>query len=232
MVLVITILALTPAKELIFIIENEKLTQQEERIVELEKKIQFLSKELEEMASANKRLKYAIFLGTTDSLDSNSTIYDSLRIDEKSKKPVEGNIFSSIFYFFQNLFTATAQSVSFISPTDGFIINKFSPEEGHLGIDFSVKEGTPVFAAESGLIIFSDFTPEDGKKIIIQHEENFISVYKHCSVLIKKEREYVSKGELIALSGNSGLRTTGAHLHFEIWLDGKPVDPEQFLMNQ
>lgn len=231
MVTVITILALTPVKEVIFIIENEKLTEQEKRIFELEKKALFLSKELEAMASENKRLKFAIFLAAQDSIDSNSTVYDSLRIDESTKKPVEGNILLSVFNFFKNLIYSPQNEPAFMRPSKGFLVNEFDPKKGHMGLDFSVKSGTPVYAAESGMVIFADFTVGDGYKIIIQHDGGYISVYKHCSVLIKKERDIVRKGELIALSGNSGQNTSGAHLHFEIWKDGKPLNPKEILIN-
>ena len=100
-----------------------------------------------------------------------------------------------------------------------------------MGLDFSVKSGAPVYASESGMVIFADFTAGDGYKIIIQHDGGYISVYKHCSVLMKKERDIVSRGELIALSGNSGENTSGAHLHFEIWKDGKPLNPKEILIN-
>lgn len=231
-VLVITILALTPIKEVIFIIENEKLIEQEVRIKELEKKIFFLSQELEEMASTNKRLKYAILLGTIDSVDTNSAIYDSLRIDENMNKPAEGNIILSVFYFVKSLFINQKSEIFFMRPSQGFLFNEFNPKKGHMGVDFSVKVGSPVYAAESGLVLFSDFTAGDGYKIIIQHNDGFVTIYKHCSVLIKKERDFVERGELIALSGNSGENTTGAHLHFEIWKEGKPLDPKNLLINE
>ena len=58
--------------------------------------------------------------------------------------------------------------------------------------------------------------------LIIQHDKNYITIYKHCLTLLKKIRDKVSQGELIALSGNSGKDTTGPHLHFEVWQNGKP----------
>jgi len=231
-VLVISILALTPAKEVIFILENKNLLQQEKRIKELETKVMFLSTELEKMASANKRLKYAIFLGITDSVDSNSAVYDSLKYEKKKNLQAEGNIILSVYNFFERLFIQKEPIPAFERPSKGFIVKEFNPKTGHMGIDFSINKGTSVIAAESGLVIFSDYTAKDGNKIIIQHSHGYISIYKHCSVLIKKERDYVVKGEVIALSGNSGSNTTGPHLHFEIWKDGKPLNPKKLLINE
>jgi murein DD-endopeptidase MepM/ murein hydrolase activator NlpD len=67
--------------------------------------------------------------------------------------------------------------------------------------------------------------------IIIAHPDGYMTVYKHCSVLLKKTRDIVSEGELIALSGNTGELSTGPHLHFEIWKNGKPLDPQNLLLN-
>jgi len=64
----------------------------------------------------------------------------------------------------------------------------------------------------------------------LNHSDGYLSIYKHCSVILKKEREFVKQGELIAQSGNSGLATTGPHLHLEIWHNGKPVNPETLLI--
>ena len=78
--------------------------------------------------------------------------------------------------------------------------------------------------------MLTDFTIDDGLKIIIQHDGGFISVYKHCSSLLKRKRDIVVQGELIALSGNTGQNTTGPHLHFEIWKNGKPQNPKEFFI--
>ena len=98
-----------------------------------------------------------------------------------------------------------------------------------MGIDFGVASGSPVYASAGGLIIFAEYTVESGYQIILQHDDNYLTIYKHCSSLIKRIRERVTQGELIALSGNSGKNTTGPHLHFEIWQNGKPIDPQKFL---
>ncbi len=100
-----------------------------------------------------------------------------------------------------------------------------------MGIDYVLKTGTQISAAASGYIIFADFTVKDGYMIIILHPHDYISVYKHCSSLLKKTREIVQEGEIIALSGNTGEITTGPHLHFEIWHHGKPINPKSVLLN-
>ncbi|MGD8778235.1 MAG: M23 family metallopeptidase [Ignavibacteria bacterium] len=235
-VIVITIFALTPAKEVIFILENEELNVQKKRIEQLEKKIVFLSNEIGRLASTNRKLQYAIILAGIDSLDSTSTIYDSLRYDSKTVIPGEGNILKA-FREFWNIIDGEKESnqkqetLFFMKPINGIITKEFQPEKGHMGIDFGVKTGTPVSAAAGGLVIFSDYVTGYGNTIIIEHRNNYISKYHHCSVLIKKEREVVKQGEVIALSGNSGSKSTGPHLHFELWFNGKPVNPKKHLIN-
>jgi murein DD-endopeptidase MepM/ murein hydrolase activator NlpD len=93
-----------------------------------------------------------------------------------------------------------------------------------------VKNGTPVFASAGGFVVFSGYTNNFGHIIILSHSDGYLSIYKHCSVILKKEREFVKQGDLIAQSGNSGLATTGPHLHFEIWHNGMPIDPETILI--
>ena len=79
------------------------------------------------------------------------------------------------------------------------------------------------------MVILSAWTIETGYIIAIQHQNNLISVYKHNSVLLKKEGMYVKAGEPIAYVGNSGELTTGPHLHFELWYNGNPVDPKEYI---
>jgi murein DD-endopeptidase MepM/ murein hydrolase activator NlpD len=222
----------TPAGKLLFFIENEKLAEQEEKIGVLEQKLLFLGKELESMASLNQRLKYATMLAGSDSLDSTAAIYDSLRKFEEKINQTEGNIYKVVMDFIESRIMSDENdtNISFRNPTSGVIIQQYNQQKGHLGIDFGVKVNTPVFAAADGTVVFSDYTLENGYVVIIQHEDNYKSFYKHCSQILKKERDYVRMGELIALSGNTGSNTTGPHLHFELWLNDVPINPINILM--
>ena len=145
--------------------------------------------------------------------------------------PGEGSILKVFRNFWDFLFPDEKDTIHFIKPISGIITNEFQPEKGHMGIDFGVREGTPISAAAGGLIVFSDYVNGFGNTIIIQHKNNFLSKYHHCSVLIKKERESVKQGEIIALSGDTGSKSTGPHLHFELWFNGKPVNPKKHLIN-
>jgi len=199
-----------------------------EKMEQLNEKVIFLAKELQLLKSANQRLKYAMALG-------DSTLIDSLKVNPDSlqkfyKKPKEGNIFGSLISLLQELLSQQESTIFFILPVNGYISREFDPDRGHYGIDIVVKDGTPVYASAGGFVVFSGYTNNYGNIIILNHSDGYLSIYKHCSVILKKEREFVKQGELIAQSGNSGLATTGPHLHLEIWHNGKPVNPETLLI--
>lgn len=117
----------------------------------------------------------------------------------------------------------------FFSPIKGPVVNKFDNETDHFGVDIAAQENAPIKAILEGTVIMSDYTTNAGYTIHIQHANNFISQYKHCSAVLKKAGDKVAPGDAIALVGNTGELTTGPHLHFELWEKGAPVDPEIFI---
>lgn len=120
-------------------------------------------------------------------------------------------------------------NLSFFNPVKGIVTNTFDPAEDHLGVDIVAKKDEVVKAVQDGIVIFSEWTSETGYVLIIQHADDFVSVYKHNSSLLKEQGEVVRSGEPIAVIGNSGKLTTGPHLHFELWYDSNPVDPESYM---
>ena len=229
-VVTITVLAFTPVKEWIFLLENEELNVQAKRITELEKEVMMLSKNLNAITSSNKKLNFAMILAGIDSLDSTAAIYDSLKADN-DELPFGGNILKPFEKLFEKYFQKKNPQPFLLNPTIGVVINNFDADKGHFGIDYAVKEGTPIYASAGGLVLYSGFNAEDGNMVMIEHQSNFITIYKHCSLLVRQTRDFVSQGELIAFSGNSGYNSTGNHLHFEVWHDGKAVNPAKFLIN-
>ncbi len=118
----------------------------------------------------------------------------------------------------------------FFTPLKGKITTTFNPSLKHYGIDVVAPKNEAVKSTLDGTVIFAGWTSETGHVIQIQHANNLISIYKHNSVLLKKEGEEVKAGEVVAITGNSGELTTSPHLHFEIWYDGKPIDPQELMV--
>ncbi|SHI67567.1 Murein DD-endopeptidase MepM and murein hydrolase activator NlpD, contain LysM domain [Mesonia phycicola] len=115
------------------------------------------------------------------------------------------------------------------TPVKGQISEDYNPKENHFAVDIVTEKNTPVKAAAAGTVIFSEWTAETGNVIIIEHRYGLISVYKHNSSLTKGQGELVKKGEVIGMVGSTGELTTGPHLHFELWSNGRPVNPTDFL---
>ena len=117
----------------------------------------------------------------------------------------------------------------FFSPNKGEITQNFNYNENHFAIDIAADIGTPVKSVLDGKIIFSEWSLETGYVVVIDHGENIISVYKHNSKTLKEQNDFVQAGEVIAYSGNQGNLSSGPHLHFELWKNGTPIDPEPLL---
>lgn len=115
-----------------------------------------------------------------------------------------------------------------LAPIKGVFTRGIQPTINHFGVDIAAKTGTPVSAMSSGRIIFVDWTFQSGYTIIIQHSNNFISVYKHLNSSLVRNNQIVSSGEVIALSGNTGELTSGPHLHAELWHNGNYLNPMDY----
>ena len=114
-------------------------------------------------------------------------------------------------------------------PVEGYITqkmrtNKLFTNQNHYGIDIAVKEGEPIYASASGFVVFSDWTYDFGNYIILYHGDDYFTVYGHNKNNFVKVRDFVKRSDVIASSGSTGI-TSGPHLHFEIWKNGKAVDP-------
>ncbi|MEM9672018.1 MAG: M23 family metallopeptidase [Cyclobacteriaceae bacterium] len=117
----------------------------------------------------------------------------------------------------------------FFSPLAGIISAPYDPKIAHYGVDVVSKKNEPIKSVADGTVILASWTQDAGYVIAVQHRSNVISVYKHNSSLLKKMGEFVSAGDVIAIIGNTGELTTGPHLHFELWYNGNPMDPEEFV---
>lgn len=121
------------------------------------------------------------------------------------------------------------ESMFLTTPLSGQVSAAFSLAKKHYGTDIVAPKNTPIRAVADGFVVSSDWTLETGNTIAIQHANNVVSFYKHNSSLLKKTGEKVKSGEAIAIIGNTGEQTTGPHLHFELWQNGKPLNPQEYL---
>lgn len=120
--------------------------------------------------------------------------------------------------------------IHFVPPVKGEITAPFMPENLHYGVDIMAPSNTPILATLDGMVITSDWTLETGYTLGILHDNNLVSFYKHNSANLKQTGERVNAGEAVAIIGNSGTLTTGPHLHFELWLGDKAIDPAEYLI--
>jgi len=114
-------------------------------------------------------------------------------------------------------------------PIIGELTNKMNISAGHFGVDIIAPKNEAVVAILKGTIVYQNWSPNDGHVVHIQHKNNLLSIYKHSSEVLKKIGDYVDAGEPISIVGNSGEHSTGPHLHFELWHNGYPIDPEKFI---
>ena len=118
----------------------------------------------------------------------------------------------------------------FFRPTRGMVSSGFDANHKHFGIDIAASPNESVLATLDGTVILATYTADTGYVIQVQHSQNLVSVYKHCGSLLKKVGDSVKAGEAIALVGNTGEKTTGPHLHFEIWNRGRALDPSNYIV--
>jgi murein DD-endopeptidase MepM/ murein hydrolase activator NlpD len=134
----------------------------------------------------------------------------------------------------QNLLAATPA----IRPTRGWTTSKFgyrkSPFTGrrefHKGYDIATKDGAPILATADGVVTYAGRKGLLGNTIIIDHGHGMVTRYAHCKKFVKKRGDKVKRWEKIALVGNTG-RSTGPHVHYEVHLNGIPVNPEKYMLN-
>ena len=135
-----------------------------------------------------------------------------------------------------NLFKSAGRTPSdisnfiFFTPIKGIITDEFNPKEEHFGVDLVAPKNEAIKATLDGTVVFAEWTVETGYVIHLQHSNNLISIYKHNSSLHKKQGDKVRAGDVIAIVGNSGELSTGPHLHFELWYNGIPLNPQEYIV--
>lgn len=122
----------------------------------------------------------------------------------------------------------TQKDLFLIDPVSGKISQAFN-KKNHPAVDIVTQEGESVLACYEGVVVYSGYDDLDGWIVILKHPNEILSVYKHCGKILKEAGDIVRSGDPIAIVGNTGERTTGPHLHFELWSARGPLDPTDYL---
>ena len=125
------------------------------------------------------------------------------------------------------------RSISIFRPTAGLVSKSYNALDQHWGVDIAASPNQSVVSVLDGTVLMSTYTSDNGYTIVVVHPGELISVYKHCESLLKKTGDRVKQGEVVALVGrgkDSSLQ--GSHLHFELWYQGQPLDPEKYILFQ
>ena len=130
-----------------------------------------------------------------------------------------------------NLFEKDSDKTNLVlfPPISGTLSENFNRDKKHYAVDITAPRDTPIKAVANGIVIFAEWTTETGYVIIMEHKDGLLSFYKHNGSLSKSQGDIVRAGEVIASVGNTGEFTTGPHLHFELWDNGNPVNPLDFI---
>ena len=180
--------------------ENQQLTDQLQRVNEL-------SSEIEELRNYGKKVQKSMlgYVNVSDNVQ---------RLGKESGSDIMSD--QSII----SMFT----SIPVMAPVTGFISQEYI-NGVHNGVDIVAPEGTPIVASGDGKILFAGWTIDGGNTIVIGHSNGYYSFYKHNLRNLVYENQLINQGNVIAYLGNSGEKSFGPHLHFEIWKDGESIDP-------
>ncbi len=121
------------------------------------------------------------------------------------------------------------ESLHFFPPVKGTVTSGFNLRDKHFGVDIVANENSPVKACLDGTVLDAYWNIENGNVLVVQHDHGIISMYKHNSQLLKKAGNTIKAGDVIAIIGNTGELSTGPHLHFELWHDKLPINPEKYI---
>lgn len=167
-----------------------------------------------------------------DSIKKSNESVHPLKLDSSLYQSIEDDRFNVRYVEDETVLPTMLSTVKmhFYCPLKGEITNLYTPESGHYGIDIVSNANDPVLSVLDGTVISAGWTLEAGYVIIVQHRNNIVSQYKHNSILLKKIGDRVRAGEPLGIIGNTGEYTTGPHLHFELWQNGTPLNPTDYII--
>ncbi len=164
-------------------------------------------------------------------IDKNALNLNEVKPEEKElRNEVEEDENFSLTTKRNNAAVDEIKSMHLIKPVEGYVTEAYNPQKQHFGLDIAAKTDEPVKSVLDGKVIAADYTLESGYVISVQHANNLVSQYKHNSRLLKKAGTVVKAGEVIAVVGSTGETSSGPHLHFELWHEGKSLNPEDYVV--
>lgn len=116
-------------------------------------------------------------------------------------------------------------------PIDGSLSQMFEPDNGHFGIDIAARTNTSFTSIADGVVTYSEWTINYGYVLHLQHDDGITSVYKHGASLLKRQGDFVLKGDVVGTVADTGVLSSGSHLHLEIWKNGIPQNPVMYINN-
>lgn len=172
-----------------------------------------------------------VSVDTVQSIDSLTTI----RTNELMNRSKEEDDFRRKYEARQKAESAAEEDhklpdLLFFRPTKGIVMKDFAPSRQHYGVDMAAAMDESIVAVMDGKVMMVEQTADKGFLIQIQHEQNFISIYKHCGTPRKKEGDRVKGGEVIALAGTEDEGKHVSYVHFELWHEGTPIDPAKYVV--
>jgi murein DD-endopeptidase MepM/ murein hydrolase activator NlpD len=210
---------------------KDKLNYYSQQFLELNKTMTALKKaenEFKRLFSLKSREKV---LENLDTSDSGSIDMENLKHQIKSTVESVGEI-KDYLRTQRDIYVATPKG----SPVVGMISSHYGqrehPRSGeenfHYGIDISSSPGNPVKATADGIVSFSGWSGGSGNLVVLEHGHGFSTFYAHNRSIPVKVAKKVKRGDIIGYVGSTG-NSTGPHVHYEIWKDGKPIDPVNYL---
>ena len=217
-ILVISFIVFTPVKTLIpgygDITDNKKFIELSKKVDELEKEVSAYDTYT---AGLKNMLTGGIHNSSIEKIDSLAAL-KSIRPELVNQADLQE--------------THRAKELNFLklaTPVFGAVAAGFQPDIRHFGVDILAAKDTPIKSIMDGIVISAEQSVNAGNCVYIQHSKNVVSVYKHNSALLVKTGDIVKTGQAVAIIGNTGEQSTGPHLHFEMWYDGKYVNPEKYI---
>jgi murein DD-endopeptidase MepM/ murein hydrolase activator NlpD len=234
LIIVISIIAYTPARELIPGYPDEKTVRNiklnAHRLDSLEMEMKKRDAYFENIRRIVSGEEPEQFNNPKDTLiKKGSVTFQRSHEDSVLRNMIESDEPYTLLVDDRRKISTSLSNVLFFTPVKGMITNSFNPTDDHYGTDVVAAPNEVVKAVLGGTVIMATWTLETGNVIQIQHENDLVSVYKHNAELLKDIGDHVTAGEPIAIVGNSGELTTGPHLHFELWHNGNPLNPENYV---